>query len=94
MLILKPHSFGVGVSYTYNDQFTVEGDFSYQQWSKANYATLFDEKGNPISESTRFDDKWKGALGLQYVASDRGAYHKRIAYRLGGFYSRDYIMSW
>lgn len=88
----KPHSFGVGVSYTYNDQFTVEGDFSYQQWSKANYATLFDEKGNPISESTRFDDKWKGALGLQYVASDRGAYHKRIAYRLGGFYSRDYIM--
>lgn len=88
----KPNSYGAGLSYTYDNRLTIEGDFTYQEWSKANFGQLRDEDGNIVSEITRFDDRWKTALGMQFVPKTRGNYFQRIAYRLGAYYTRDYIM--
>lgn len=87
----KPHAFGVGIAYTFDQRLSAEADFSYQQWSKANFEGIRDDKGEVISRSV-FDDRWKVAVGLQFIPKTRGNYLQRIAYRLGGFYTRDYIM--
>lgn len=87
----KPNVFGVGVSYTYKDRWTVEGDFTYQDWGSAKFDGIRDESGNVISD-TRLDDRWKVALGMQFVPKTRGKYFERVAYRFGVNYTRDYIM--
>lgn len=88
----KPNSYGAGLSYTYDDRLTIEGDFTYQDWSKAKFGRLLDNDGNPVSEMTTFDDRWKAALGMQFIPKLRGNYLQRIAYRCGAYYTRDYIM--
>ncbi len=88
----KPNAFGVGLSYTYNDKITVEGDFTYQDWGKAKYEGLKDDKGNVIQDKTEFDNRWKAALGFQYTPKERGNYFQRMSYRCGANYTHDYIM--
>lgn len=86
----KPDAYGVGLSYTYDDRFTVEGDFNYQKWSKAKFLNT-SVVGDGGSKAEQFADKWKASLGMQFVPKTRGNYLQRIAYRCGGFYNRDYI---
>jgi len=87
----KPASLGFGLSYTYDNKFTIEGDFTHQNWSKAKFAGIRDSKGNQLTQETTFDDRWKAALGLQYRPKERGNYLQRIAYRAGANYTRDYM---
>ena len=70
----------------------VEGDFSFQQWSKAKFAGIRDDEGNVLSGS-RFDDRWKAALGFQLLPRIRGNYFQRMTYRCGVNYTRDYVMA-
>lgn len=62
-----------------------------QQWSKATFPGLTNEDGN-VMYQTRLDDRWRIAAGVQYVPRMRGSYLQRVAYRLGGSYTRDYLM--
>lgn len=39
----------------------------------------------------KFNDRWKLGLGLQWVTRQRGSWLQRVNYRLGGYYSNDYI---
>ena len=59
-------------------------------YSKPN-AYLTNEDGN-VMYQTRLDDRWRIAAGVQYVPRMRGSYLQRVAYRLGGSYTRDYLM--
>lgn len=88
----KPHAFGAGLNYTYDRRIMVEGDFSFQQWSKAKFAGIRDDEGNVLSGS-RFDDRWKAALGFQLLPRIRGNYFQRMTYRCGANYTRDYVMA-
>lgn len=87
----KPQAFGAGLNYTYDRRLTVEGDFSFQQWKNADFEGIRDEQGNVLS-SSRFDNRWKAALGVQFIPKERGNYLQRITYRAGVNYVRDYIM--
>jgi len=82
-----PHSFGAGISYNYDNRFTAEVDYTYQQWSKAKYT--------PINyfelPDTKWNDRWKIAAGLSYTPNPRGSYLKRMTYRMGGYYNNDYM---
>lgn len=80
-----PHSVGVGLSYTYNEQLTLEADFTYQNWSKVKYKNI------ELFEENTFADRYKAAVGLQYVPKVRGNYLQRINYRMGANYTRDYM---
>lgn len=79
-------SWGIGVSYTWKKKLMVEADFTYQPWSK--------EKGIFIKdfETTQFADRYQFGLGAEFTPAVRGNYFKRMTYRVGGFYNRDYIM--
>ncbi len=81
-----PDTWGAGLNYQCQKRLMVEADFTYQPWSKVQTVEL------PQFEGTRFADRWQVALGAQFTPSLRGSYVKRITYRMGGFYNRDYMM--
>lgn len=80
-----PMSIGAGIAYTFKKRLTVELDYTYQPWKKAK----FNSADN--FEQTVLEDRWKMALGAQYVHNPRGSYVNRIAYRAGVYYGDDYI---
>lgn len=79
-------SYGVGLAYDWNGRLHAEVDFTYQPWKDAKYAQIKD------FTPSRLDNRWKIAVGASYQPDPRGSYIKRISYRAGAFYNRDYIM--
>ena len=80
-------SYGVGLAYDWNDRLHTEVDFTYQPWKDAKYAQIEN------FSATRLADRWKIGVGASYQPDPRGSYVKRITYRAGAFYNRDYIMA-
>ncbi len=82
-------TYGAGIAYTWKQKLTVEADFTYQPWKNVKYALIegFDKAGED-----QFNNRWKAAVGAEYLPAIRGNYFQRINYRLGGYYSTDYIM--
>lgn len=81
-----PDSWGFGINYDWNSQLQAEVDFTYQNWAKAKYEQLENFSG------TKYDNRWRVGAGLSYIPDPRGSYFRRVTYRAGAFYSRDYIM--
>lgn len=82
-----PWSLGAGIAYQWDNRLTVGADFTYQPWSKARFAGI-----EGFSDPVKFADRYKGAIGAEFIPRHRGNYMSRIAYRIGGYYSRDYMM--
>ena len=80
-----PEKWGAGVNYKWDRKLMVEFDYTWQPWSKAKY------RGFDNTADFSFADRSKYALGLEYVPDVRGNYGKRINYRLGGYWSDDYL---
>lgn len=78
--------YGGGIAYDWRDRVHAEVDVTYQPWGSTKYTQL-----DNFSE-TRLANRYKIAAGASYVPDPRGGYLKRIAYRAGAFYNRDYIM--
>lgn len=96
----NPTSIGAGISYTYEKTYRVmvEADFTWQQWSKAPYSALYSPEditqhrpAEIVAAGMDFNDRTKFAFGAEYVPKLRGNYGERIAYRLGGYLSNDYL---
>lgn len=81
-----PATVGGGINYQWGNRMMVEADFTWQPWSKAKFARMAD------FPATQMADRYKVALGAQYMPSARGSYFQAITYRVGGFFSRDYMM--
>lgn len=81
-----PETWGAGINWEFRRNLMVEADFTYQPWSKAKFGSI------EHFEDTRYSDRWKVGAGMQFIPSQRGSYFKRMMYRLGGYYNRDYIM--
>ncbi len=82
-----PHTFGGGLAYEFDGKLFVEADFTYQPWSEAKFAGVDD-----FSSPESFNDRYRAAIGAQYQQRQRGAYLRRVAYRIGAYYERDYQM--
>ncbi len=89
----QPNTIGVGINYQYerSSKFMVEADFTWQDWSKAKYSPLYDPDGMIAFEGMTFNDRWKAAIGFEFVPRLRGNYFQRMSFRLGGYYTRDYL---
>ena len=89
----SPQSFGVGVAYTHEKvhRIIVEADFTLQQWSDAPFSSLKDESGQVVFEGMKFSDRRKIAVGGEYTHNIRGSYLERMPWRLGAFYTDDYL---
>lgn len=81
-----PDTWGLGVNYQWRQNVMVEADFTYQPWSKAKYSIIDD-----LDRRQRFNDRYKTAVGIQWVPKPRGNYVQRISYRAGGFCERSYL---
>lgn len=81
-----PEKWGAGINYQFDNRLMVEADFTYEPWSKAKFGKIED------FETTRFANRYRIGAGAQYVPNWRGSYARRIQYRLGAFYNRDYVM--
>lgn len=79
-------TWGVGLSYQWQKRLHVEADFTYQPWSKVKTLQLKNFEG------TRFADRYQISLGASFTPSARGGFLRRVSYRAGGFYNRDYMM--
>lgn len=77
-----PDTYGIGLNYLMDRRLMVEADFTYQPWKDC----LFDGKKGVLA------DRWKVSLGTQYQHAVRGGYLKRIQYRAGVFFDRDYLV--
>lgn len=89
----SPQTFGVGLSYTHEKvhRIMVEADFTLQQWSKAPFSSLEDGAGQVVFDGMHFTDRKKIAVGGEYTHNIRGNYLERMPFRLGGFYTSDYL---
>ena len=89
----RPTSIGAGINYTRErtSRFMAEFDFTWQNWSKADYPALLDDMGQNVVLAQKFNDRTRFALGLEVVPKIRGNYVQRIAYRFGANYGKDYI---
>lgn len=84
-------SYGIGLNYRHGQTIMAEADFTYQPWKDAKYMQ-YDENGSPVTVKGIFADRYKIAVGGYYQQTQRGNYFKRIQYRLGGYYCRDYMV--
>lgn len=89
----SPQSFGVGLNYTHEKvhRIVVEADFTLQQWSKAEFSSLQDKAGQVVFEGMKFSDRQKVAVGGEYTHNVRGSYLERMPWRLGAYYTDDYL---
>lgn len=97
----QPDAVAVGVSYTYQRQYKlmIEADYTFQQWSKAKFSPLLsdpdplnpDAKRQVVFDGMHFNNRYRLALGGELIPRVRGNYGQRISYRLGGYFTRDYL---
>ncbi len=89
----QPNTIGVGLNFTHEktSRFLVEVDFTYQDWAKAKYEPLRNDEGGIAFQGMEFNNRYKIAVGGEFVPRIRGNYGQRIQYRLGAYYTRDYI---
>ncbi len=91
----SPNSVGAGISYTRErvGRFMAEFDFSWEGWKDAPYSPLYSlrKPDQIVFEGMTFNNRTRFALGLEYVPKIRGSYTERITYRLGGYYTNDYL---
>ena len=86
-------SLGVGLNWEWNKKLMVEVDYTYEPWKDAKSASIVNENtGDVVFENAQFDNRWKVAGGVQYTPKVRGNYLQRITFRLGGFYTHDYVL--
>lgn len=83
-----PWSLGGGIAYQWDKRLTLAADFTWQPWTKARFNGI-----EGFSDPVSLADRYKGALGLEFVPAQRGNFFQLIAYRLGGYYSQDYMMA-
>lgn len=89
----SPQAFGFGLSYRHEKvrHLLIEADFTWQQWSKAKCASLFDASGQEVFQGMHFADRRKFAVGAEYAHNIRGNYLERMPFRLGAFLTQDYL---
>lgn len=89
----SPQTLGLGISYTHErvHRVLVEADFTWQQWSKAKFSDMIDDAGQVVFQGSRFNDRRKFAVGAEYTHNIRGSYLERMPFRIGGFYTQDYL---
>lgn len=90
-----PNSVGVGISYTHErvSRFNVEFDYTWQGWKDCRYSPLYsiDNPEVVVFNGMEFNNRSRYAAGAEYVPKLRGSYMQRAAYRLGAYYTDDYL---
>lgn len=84
-----PESYGFGFTLNRNNKFIIGADVTYQKWEDVKYSSYM---GDGLNADDRFNDRWKYAVGAEYMIDqyDR-SFFKRIKFRGGLNYSNSYM---
>jgi hypothetical protein len=84
-----PATYGAGFSLNRDNKLIIGADVTYQKWNDVKYSEYM---GDGIDQSDRFNDRWKYAVGAEYMIDpyDR-SFFKRIKFRGGVNYSNSYM---
>lgn len=90
-----PNSIGAGVSYTHEraSKLNVELDYTWQGWKDCLYSPLYSStsKDVVVFDGMDFNNRQKFAAGAEFVPRLRGNYGQRMTYRVGAYYTQDYL---
>ena len=90
-----PHTVGAGISYSHEktSRWMVEFDYTWQGWKDCKYSPLYREGSDKdiVFQGMEFNDRMKFALGGEYTPKLRGNYGERMTYRIGAYYTKDYL---
>lgn len=76
-----PTTWGVGVTYVYDDRLTVGLDATFQNWEKTTF----------MNDENAFCNRGKIAIGAEFLPNPMARnYLALVKYRLGAFYSKPY----
>lgn len=84
-----PLSYGFGLTYQIKDKLIWTTDYNTTKWANAN--SFFKDPSGFVHAT----DSWRLSSGIEYIPKDRDSknYLKRIRYRVGSHYMKDYLMS-
>jgi hypothetical protein len=84
-----PESFGLGITYNYDNRLTIGLDYASQKWGSVKYPK--NQQGQYSSIEGLFSDRTKIAAGAEYLPDpySRNLF-KRVRYRMGAYYSTPY----
>ncbi len=88
-----PNSFGIGFTYKYDNRLTLGADYSFQQWSKANFDVVTDDENvkEDYNETFAYTNRSKVSVGAEFIPNLVGrSYVAHVKYRLGAYYSTPY----
>lgn len=83
-----PSTWGAGINLRHWQNWMLEADFTYQPWKDVKYRGIMSD----VAEPQEFANRWKIAVGGQWVPNPRGGYGSRLNYRLGAYYNHDYLV--
>lgn len=90
-----PNTIGAGVSYTHErvSRFNIEFDYGWQGWKDCKYSPVYasSDPGEEVFKGMDFNNRQRFALGAEYTPRIRGNYAQRMNYRLGAYYTDDYL---
>lgn len=88
-----PHTFGVGLTWNYDNHLRVAADYTLQKWSKVQYPSLSKISGGYTytADKGQFTDLSRYSVGAEYIVNPDGyRWYNRIRYRLGAAYTTPY----
>jgi len=84
-----PHTFGAGFTFGRQNRWQFGADVTYQKWSDVKYSKIM---GDGLNQSNRFNDRWKYAVGGEFMINPyERSYFKRMKFRGGLNYSNSYL---
>lgn len=90
-----PNSIGAGISYSHErvSRLNVEFDYTWQGWADVKYSPLYSSSrpDQIVFDGMSFNNRSRYALGAEYVPKIRGSYLQRTTYRIGAYYTDDYL---
>ncbi len=90
-----PNSIGAGLSYTHErvSRLNIEFDYTWQGWKDCRYSPMYstDDPGVVVFNGMEFNNRTRYAVGAEFVPKIRGSYMQRAAYRIGAYYTDDYL---
>ena len=85
-----PTTFGVGLTYVYNNRLTIGVDYTMQKWADAKFPATGEHNKYEIKEGM-FTNRTKIAVGAEFMPNPFSRkYLSRVRYRIGAYYSNPY----
>lgn len=85
-----PHTFGVGLNWTFRNRLNIGVDYTLEKWGNVNFPVL-NANNEYVASRSALTDSHSFSIGLEYMPDPEGiGYAQHIRYRAGFGYSTGY----